>query len=483
MKIWHRLVISGFVVASFTAGAGVAEAIVPADQPEAPVTVAAGSALTITISQGKLVSLPGPAASVFVADPTVANVQVPLPNKVFVFGVKAGRTTVYALASDGTQLASFLVIVRNDTTAVEQSLLTTPNTENVKALSTASGVTLRGMVPDPETAAITASSAGSALADGQKVEDQTHIKSSAQVMLQVRFAEVSRTVTKDLGLNLNGGFQQGGFVLGTYGGRVTFQNPGVSNVFNLATNGDFSLINTFSSRYFSLQTVVDVLAQEGLITTLAEPNLTTVSGQPASFIAGGEFPVPISQTTTGNIALTVEFKQYGISLDFVPTVYDSNHISLKVRPEVSELTDVGSVTVNGLTIPALTVRRADTTVELGSGESFAIGGLLQNTSSSVLKKYPGLGDLPILGALFRSSNFQKNESELVIIVTPYIVHPVDDLKKLHLPTDALRPASDIERLFLNRVTADPQAPPPDGLTHIPSLSAPRLVGDAGFDIQ
>ena len=129
------------------------------------------------------------------------------------------------------------------------------------------------------------------------------------------------------------------------------------------------------------------------------------------------------------------------------------------------------------------MRRADTTIELGSGESFAIGGLLQNSSNTVLKKYPGLGDLPILGALFRSSNYLKNESELVIIVTPYIVHPIDDPKKIHLPTDSLRPASDIERLFYNRVTANPEAVAPDGVTHLPSPSAPRLVGDAGFDIQ
>jgi pilus assembly protein CpaC len=233
-----------------------------------------------------------------------------------------------------------------------------------------------------------------------------------------------------------------------------------------------------------MQNVIDALAQEGLITVLAEPNLTTVSGQPASFIAGGEFPIPISQSSgTQTPTITVEFKQYGVSLDFVPTVYDSNHISLKVRPEVSEITDVGAVSLNGLTIPALTVRRADTTIELGSGESFAIGGLLQNTSNTTLSKYPGLGDLPVLGPLFRSSNFQKSESELVIIVTPYIVHPIDDPSKIHLPTDALRPASDIERIFMNRVTARPDAPTPDGVTGGPSLQAPRLVGDAGFDIQ
>ncbi len=482
MKNWHRWLLSGLTLACFAMSAVAADAAVPADQPNTAETVAPGNALSVTISQGKLVTLPGPAASVFVADPTVANVQVPLPNKVFVFGVKAGRTTVYALAADGTQLASFLVVIHNDTTAVEQSLLTTPNTENVKATSTVNGVTLRGMLPDPETAAVTATSASSVLADGQKVEDQTHIKSSAQVMLQVRFAEVSRTITKDLGLNLNGGFYQGGFNIGAISGRQTF-STGAPQIFQIPTNGDYSLVTQFSGRYFNMQNVVDMLAQEGLITTLAEPNLTTVSGQPASFIAGGEFPIPVSQTTTGNVALSVEFKQYGVSLDFVPTVYDSNHISLKVRPEVSELTDIGSVTVNGLTIPALTVRRADTTIELGSGESFAIGGLLQNNSDTVLKKYPGLGDLPILGALFRSSSYQKNESELVIIVTPYIVHPIDDPKKIHLPTDSLRPASDIERMFFNRITANPESVAPDGVTHLPSLSTPRLVGDAGFDIQ
>jgi pilus assembly protein CpaC len=479
MMISKRWLLSGLVAVALATGPALAEAARSAK----PAAASPAGALSLTISQGKLVTLPGAAASVFVADPAIANVQVPMPNKVFVFGIKAGRTTVYALAADGTQLASFLVVVHNDTTAVEQSLLATPDTGGVNATSTDTGVTLRGMLPNPEAAATAVNSAGAAIAEGQKVEDETHVKDSAQVMLQVRIAEVSRSITKDLGLNLNTAFTQGGFSIGAISGRQTFSNS-TPQLFQIPTNGDYSLLSSFSGRYFSMQNVIDALAQEGLITVLAEPNLTTVSGQPASFIAGGEFPIPISQSSgTQTPTITVEFKQYGVSLDFVPTVYDSNHISLKVRPEVSEITDVGAVSLNGLTIPALTVRRADTTIELGSGESFAIGGLLQNSSNTTLSKYPGLGDLPVLGALFRSTNFQKNESELVIIVTPYIVHPIDDPRKLHIPTDALRPPSDIERLFMNRVTARPDVPPTDGVTGIPSLSAPRLVGDAGFDIQ
>ena len=192
---------------------------------------------------------------------------------------------------------------------------------------------------------------------------------------------------------------------------------------------------------------IDALAEEGLVNVLAEPNLTALSGETASFLAGGEFPIPIDN---GNNGLTIEFKEFGISLAFTPTVLSADRISLKVRPEVSDLSEKGAITVNGLVIPALATRRAETTVELGSGQSFAIGGLMSSDIQNRLSKYPGLGDLPVLGALFRSTRFQSNETELVILVTPYLVRPVDE--PAHGAADRRLPGAERHR-------AHPRGPP------------------------
>jgi pilus assembly protein CpaC len=184
---------------------------------------------------------------------------------------------------------------------------------------------------------------------------------------------------------------------------------------------------------------------------------------------------------TGGTAptITIEFKPFGVRLDFVPTVLSSDRISIKVRPEVSELTTNGAISINNLTIPALNVRRAETTVQLGSGESFAIAGLIRNNSDTNINKYPGLGDLPMIGSLFRSSRFQHNETELVIIVTPYVVRPVAEGPSLKLPTDGLTPASDVERVFMDRLT---KASTPGGASAI-GVNGARLRGNAGFLFQ
>jgi len=180
---------------------------------------------------------------------------------------------------------------------------------------------------------------------------------------------------------------------------------------------------------------------------LAEPNLTALSGETASFLAGGEFPVPIDNDNDG---LTIEFKAFGISLAFTPTVLSAERISLRVRPEVSDISEKGAININGLVIPALATRRAETTVELGSGQSFAIGGLLSTNIENAVSKFPGLGDLPVLGTLFRSQRFRSNETELVILVTPYLVRPVDE-PVLAAPTDGYRAPTDIERILEGRL--------------------------------
>ncbi|GGF19563.1 hypothetical protein GCM10011611_26870 [Aliidongia dinghuensis] len=448
---------------------------------------AAGAPIVIDVSQGRLISLATPAASVFIADPTIADVQVPMPTRVFVLGRKAGRTTLYALGADGQQIAAMDVEVRNGSDAVQKAIEADPATRDVKVTGTNNGLALEGAARDPAAAYRASKIVASSQKDSDTLDDRTKIKSSAQVTIRVRIAEVSRTVTKELGINWNSFLNTGAFKFGLFTGRVPYPAVQVSGgtfvpgPFQPDPTGAGSIISSISTKHISGDAVIDALAQEGLITVLAEPNLTALSGEKASFLAGGEFPIPVSQYQN---AITIEFKQYGVSLDFVPTVLSSNRISMHVRPEVSELTNAGAITINGTTVPGLQVRRADTTIELGSGESFAIGGLLQNNMTSTVSRYPGLGDLPILGALFRSTNFTRNESELIIIVTPYVAQPIADPKTIRLPTDGLRPPSDLERMLLGRIEGIRGQPSEyDGQLAIERLKGPRLQGDAGFELE
>lgn len=244
------------------------------------------------------------------------------------------------------------------------------------------------------------------------------------------------------------------------------------------TSGRFGA--RFTNGRFDINSVIDALAQDNLVSVLAEPNLTAQSGEVASFLAGGEFPVPVAGgSASGQSTISIEFKQYGVGLAFVPTVLSPERLNLRVRPEVSELSDTGSVTVplaSGVVrIPALTVRRAETTIELGSGQSFAIAGLLQRTHTLSSNSLIGLGDIPVLGALFRSDRFRRNETELVIIVTPYLVRPVSDPRALTTPNERFRPATDLERIVQRRqIRARGVAPTAEGR---------RPPVDAGFIVE
>ena len=298
----------------------------------------------------------------------------------------------------------------------------------------------------------------------------------------MKIAEVSRDIVKKIGVNLLSRDTTGGFLFGVAQGRnfgsigpldtSAFPKLDASSVFGLPA-GLLSLpFNPATGQFVTGGTsydlknlglgagstnlglagkllgvdiagALDLAEADGLVTTLAQPNLTALSGETASFLAGGEIPIPISQSL-GQVS--IEYKQYGVSLAFTPTVLADGRISMRVRPEVSQLTSAGSVQINGFTVPGLTTRRAETTVELGSGQSFMIGGLLQNTHNNSVDKAPGLGDLPILGSLFRSNSFRRNETELVIVITPYLVKPVS-ANQIALPTDGYRAATDVQRLL------------------------------------
>ncbi len=432
-------------------------------------------AIAIEAGSGRLLKLSGPANNVYAADPKVAEVRPASADSLFVFGVSPGHTSVAATNAAGKAVGEYAIdVVPSGYAARSTQNMVDSRVANASlhVRPTDNGLSVSGDAGSPAEAQDAIDLAHGAVGKDQEVDNQMRVGGSIQVNLRVRIAEMSRTLTRELGINwqsVNG--------LGTEAVQgVSFVNP----VAALATaQSSFSFLSRFSAggRPATLDTVIDALSQDQLVKMLAEPNLTTLSGEPASFLVGGEFPIPIADQ---NNTITVEFKQYGISLAFVPTVMSDGEISLHVRPEVSQLTSQGAVTLSegnsSIQIPALTVRRADTTVELGSGQSFAIAGLLQDTASDAGSNVPVIGDLPILGALFRSDSFQRNESELVIVVTPYIVRPASTPAELHLPTDGYRPPNDIERILLLRQSA---ASHPGG----PVASVPHVPGDAGFLVE
>jgi pilus assembly protein CpaC len=315
---------------------------------------------------------------------------------------------------------------------------------------------MNGIVGSPDDAAQAETLVRSVLNPGIKPGEPLNIvplnrlrtATPLQVTLKVRIAEVSRDLLKQIGVNLLAN-TSGKFSIGlAKGGGIFLPEPGeTSDQTGQIIRSPVGSTLSGVGKLFGLDLVssLDLAETDGLVSTLAEPNLTALSGETASFLAGGEFPIPVSQ---GNNAVTIEYKQFGVSLAFTPIVLGDGRISMRVRPEVSELSDAGSVKLGGFTVPALTTRRAETTVELGSGQSFMLGGLLRNSNSNSVDKAPFLGDLPILGALFRSTKYRRQETELVIIVTPYLVRPVNG--QLALPTNGYRSPTAGEQTWLGQ---------------------------------
>lgn len=431
--------------------------------------IASGDALSIEVNKAKLVELPGTATTVFVANPDIADVQVPNHKSFLVFGKEAGSTTVYAFV--GGQVMGYPITVTKAESDIGDAIKKAAPKSKVKVASAPGGVTLSGEAPSPREAAEAADAAKMFLGPKDSINNNIDVTGSTQVNLRVMVAEVSRNATKNLGFNWNAILNNGTLAVGLLTGRTPVGGFGQFTPDpSPNTSGHFldSIGVQYNKGNYNIAGMVDALQDEGLVTVLAEPNLTAISGQPANFLAGGEIPVPVAQSLQ---EITIEWKRFGVSVDFTPTVLDNHRIAIRVAPEVSELSDAGAIVLNGYKIPSLTVRRANTTVELASGQSFAIAGLFQNNASNSIQRLPWLGDIPVLGALFRSSAYQKNESELVIIVTPYIVKPVSDISELHLPNDGLVFANDLEQVLLGRLTsksADPSA---------------HLHGPAGFMLE
>jgi pilus assembly protein CpaC len=436
--------------------------------------------ITIQAGTGKVMHLRTGVTNIFTADPKVAEVRPASPDSLFVWGVAPGTTTVAALTEKGEAVAQFQVTVTPSAYGAKQTGLDIGARSSVKAQETQQGITLSGTVPTPADAARAAEAAKSELPGDGKVENNLKVNSSTQVSLHVRVAEMDRTLVRELGVN----WATAGNVNGT--NTLLPAALGQHAQFGVETNNPVADSTITPSQFalnlvhgWNLETVIQALSDDSLVHILAEPNLTTMSGEPANFLVGGEFPIPVASTNTSN-TISVDFKQYGISLSFVPTVLNKDNIVLHVRPEVSQLDKADGVTFffgsgtngTGLSIPALIVRRADTTVQLGSGQSFVIAGLLSDQTTLTGNAIPGMGDIPVLGALFRSDSFQRSQTELVIVVTPYIVAPVNDPNAIRLPTDGWRPPTDIERILFLRQSAPGYAGTMKPMQHIPA--------DAGF---
>ena len=430
----------------------------PASTANAQSVVQPSGDIVLSIGRGQLVNVPGSMADVFIANDNVADVQIKSQRQLYLFGKAGGETTIYASNARGDIIWSANVRVGSNIGSVDQMLtLAMPQAKISVSTMGTNTVLLTGTVAAPEDAAEAERLVRAFMGDEANVISRLKMATPLQVNLRVRFAEVSRSLVREIGANLVSGDQTNGFQFGVGVGRagaIPQYNPGgplgtgvtdgADGTSIVTTTGTGATISAFGKLLgLDLGGALDLAERDGLVTTLAQPNLTALSGETANFLAGGEFPIPTSQ---GLGTTAIEYRKFGVSLSYTPTVLANGRISIRVLPEVSELSSQGAVNIGGFQIPALTVRRAETTVELGSGQSFMIAGLMSNNAQQSIDKAPGLGDVPILGNLFRSRSFRKGETELVIVVTPYLVKPVDD-RDIRLPTDGYRAATELESLL------------------------------------
>lgn len=407
--------------------------------------VSTGNGLSIPVNQGQLVRIDKPVESVFVANSEIADVAVKSPQLIYVFAKRPGQTTLYAVGANDEILASITLSVTHNVSRLGQTFAEMMPGRNITATSIEGGIVLTGAVSSPGEAEDARRLAARFIGQNEEVINRLQVTAPNQVNVRVRIAEVNKQVLRNLGINWDAAIQSGGFAFGL----LTAFPLGFSNVLAGSTAPGGSAGQTVSAGPFDLTATMDLLAEEGMVSLLAEPNLTALSGETATFLAGGEFPIPVSQD---NDTITVEFRPFGVSLAFTPTVLNANRISMRVRPEVSALSAEGAVTFGGdvdtpgITIPALTIRRAETTVELASGQTFAIAGLVQSQNRITADEVPGLGDIPILGELFKSDKFARSETELVILATPYVVQPISNPAAPAVPTEPTVGAEGTQRL-------------------------------------
>ncbi len=442
----------------------------------------------VPVGRSSLVELPVDMGEVIVANPDVADVYVHGKTKVSIIGKALGRTTVRIFDTKSQLIRGIDVTVGYDLPAIRKSLKEFLPFEAIGVEMVNTNVALTGQVSSISAAdkaikvvneyvspAFGPNAEATAI-EGQpsKILNLMSVTAGQQVMLRVQVGEMRRTAIKALGFNMQA-IRNGAntvFSIGTGSGIAGIANGGGAiSAFPVETQGTTAPRGVFGASYTNssgdgLAGALEALERDGLFKVLAEPNLVAMSGEEANFLAGGEFPIPVQAQDN---EISIEFKPFGVSVDFTPIVLSESRIRVQVEPEVSEITDEGAIIINNLQIPALATRRAKTTVELAPGESFMIAGLIQDEMQSTIENVPGVSEVPVLSALFRSTEYQREETELVLAVTPYLVDPLvsGDVK---LPTDELKPASVMESFFygaLGSLSDDAER-----ISQTPSLEGP-----------
>jgi len=443
MANWTLGRIAALLVCQMMLIAGPAEfatAAQRAPEPASGVKIVASESgsnfVPLGVGKSVVVELPHDVKDVLVADPKIANAVIRTARRAYLIGVGIGQTNIYFFDADGRQLAGFDIAVTRDLNGMRGTLKQLFPGGNVRVEAIADGVMLTGTVATPIEAQHAFDIAGRLVGDSSKVVNGIVVRGRDQIMLKVTVAEVDRQVIKQLGINLSG----------TAGIGATVVNFNTDNPFS--ANGAPLSSTNIAGVSRSVTATLRAMDRAGVTRTLAEPTLTAISGENASFLAGGKFPYPTPPQLAGGAA-GIDWQNFGVSLTFTPVVLSQGRISLKVMTEVSELSPENSVTVAGTTVPALKVRRADSTVELPSGGSLALAGLIEEQTKQQINGLPGLLQVPILGTLFKSRDYINSQTELMVIVTPYVVQAVAQ-KDLSRPDDGFADAPDPSAVLLGR---------------------------------
>jgi pilus assembly protein CpaC len=448
MRSWTRTLFAAMLAASALTPALAADSRTPVIQ----VAASEGTSRFVPLGIGKSIAidLPADIKDVLVAEPKIANAVIRTSRRVYIIGVAIGQTNIFFFDAEGRQIAGFDIAVTRDLNGLRGALRQSfPNADiRIEGVGT-EGIMLAGTAASPSEAQQAFDLASRLVGDGTKVVNGINVRGRDQVMLKVTVAEVQRDVVKQLGIDLSGSASYGS-------GTFTY---GVSNPFS--ATGQALSTTAFTAGMRNLSVTLKAMERAGVIRTLAEPNLTAISGETATFMAGGEFPIPngLSCDTTRSPPVCqsqIDFKKFGVSLVFTPIVLSEGRISLKVMTEVSDLSSDNAVTLQvpgstqSLTVPSIVTRRAETVVEIPSGGSLALAGMIQQKTKQQINGVPGLMEVPILGTLFRSRDYINNQSELVVLVTPYIVHAVAQ-NKLSRPDDGYADPADPTTVLLGRL--------------------------------
>ena len=407
--------------------------------------------VSLGVGKSIVIDLPREIKDVLVADPKIANAVVRSTQRAYVIGAAVGQTNIVFFDSTGAQIAAYDIAVKRDLNGVRAALKQSLPNSDILIEGVGDGVLLSGSAASPVEAQQAADIAARLVGGSEKVVNSIAVRGRDQVMLRVTLAEVQRSIIKQMGIDLSANLTYGTSVV-----KFTNNNPFTANSAPLVPGN--SLTGNFGTMP-SVQATLRAMESAGVVRTIAEPNLTAISGESATFISGGEFPIPTGvtcQTTTGGAigqcVQTVSFKKFGISLNFTPVVLTEGRISLRVMTEVSEVSTENALTggQGGTTIPSIKTRRAETTLEIPSGGAMAMAGLIQDQTKQAINGLPGLSQLPVLGSLFRSRDFFNNQTELMVLVTPYVVRAVAQ-KDLSRPDDGFASASDPQADLLGSI--------------------------------